>query len=254
MKVLVAVKRVVDYNVKVHPRADGEDVELTGLKMSINPFDEIAVEAAVQLKEAGKASEVVAVSIGPEKAADTLRVAMAIGADCAVHVRLEPTVEPFTVARILEAIVRQEAPDLVLTGKQAIDNDAGQVTAMLSALLGWPVATCVSKIELADKVLTVCQESDAGLKHLTAELPAVLSADLRLAEPRYVTLPSMMKARKKPIETVDAATLGIDLARKTEICNVTEPNRERASEKLDSVDELLFKLIHEKKVIKEMAQ
>lgn len=251
MKVLVAVKRVVDYNVKVHPNAQGNDVELAGLKMSINPFDEIAVEAAVQLKEAGKAQEVVAVGIGPEKTTDTLRVAMAIGADRAIHVRLESTVEPFTIAKILEAIVRQEAPDLILLGKQAIDNDAGQVPSMLSALLNWPVATCADKIQLNEKTLNVWQEGDVGTRQLVAELPAIVSADLRLAAPRYVTLPSMMKARKKTILSVDAESFGVDLTRKTTLCEVIEPRRERASEKLDSVDQLLFKLKKEKKVIKE---
>lgn len=251
MKVLVAVKRVVDYNVKVHPRQDGKDVELAGLKMSINPFDEVAVEAAVQLKESGQAREVVAVGIGPNKTTDTLRVALAIGADRAVHVKLDETVEPFTVAEILAAVVRREAPDLVLLGKQAIDNDAGQVPAMLSALLNWPVATCASRIERSDAGLDVWEETDAGLTHVRGELPAVVSADLRLAQPRYVTLPSMMKARKKPIDVLETAMLHVDTSRKTSIVSVVEPSRERAAEKLDSVDQLLFKLIHEKKVIKE---
>ena len=253
MKILVAVKRVVDCNIKVHPRADGKDVETTGLKMTMNPFDEIAVEAAVRLKEEGKATEVVAVSVGPAKASDTLRTAMAIGADRAVHVLLDATVEPLTIAKILASVAKKEAPDLILMGKQAVDNDANQVPQMLSALLSVPVATHVSKLALDGTTLQVTSETDDGLVTLKGELPAVVSADLRLAEPRYVTLPSMMRAKKKPIETLAADTLGVDLTRKTAILEITEPKKARAAEKLANVDELISRLVADKKLTKEEA-
>ncbi len=253
MKILVAVKRVVDCNIKVHPRADEKDVETTGLKMTMNPFDEIAVEAAVRLKEEGKATEVVAVSVGPAKAADTLRSAMAIGADRAVHVLLDATVEPLTIAKILAAVAKKEAPDLILMGKQAVDNDANQVPQMLSALLSLPVATHVSKLALDGTTLQVTSETDDGLVTLKGELPAVVSADLRLAEPRYVTLPSMMRAKKKPIETLAADSCGVELARKTEILEITEPKKARAAQKLANVDELISRLVADKKLAKEGA-
>ena len=253
MKILVAVKRVVDCNIKVHPRADGKDVETTGLKMTMNPFDEIAVEAAVRLKEEGKATEVVAVSVGPAKASDTLRTAMAIGADRAVHVLLDATVEPFTIAKILASVAKKETPDLILMGKQAVDNDANQVPQMLSALLSVPVATHVSKLALDGTTLQVTSETDDGLVTLKGELPAVVSADLRLAEPRYVTLPSMMRAKKKPIETLAADSLGVDLTRKTAILEITEPKKARAAEKLANVDELISRLVADKKLTKEEA-
>ncbi len=251
MKVLVAVKRVVDCNVKVHPSSDGKSVETAALKKSMNPFDEIALEEAVQLKERGKASEVVAVSVGEAKAADTLRTALAIGADRAIHVVLDTIVEPFTIAKILAKVAEKEAPDLILLGKQAVDNDANQVSQMLSALLSFPIATHVSHIEIDGNSITVRSETDDGLAELKGELPAVVSADLRLAQPRYVTLPSMMRAKKKPIETIDAQSLGIDLARKTEILEVTEPRKARAAQKLSSVDELISRLVADKKIVRE---
>jgi len=245
MKVLVAVKRVVDCNVKVHPASDGKSVETAALKKCMNPFDEIAVEKAVQLKEAGKATEVVALSIGDAKAADTLRTALAIGAD------LDAIVEPFTIAKILAKVAQKESPDLILLGKQAVDNDANQVSQMLSALLDLPIATHVSHIEIDGNTIAVRSETDAGLAELKGELPAVVSADLRLAQPRYVTLPSMMRAKKKPIEAIDAQSLGVDLARKTQILEVTEPRKERAAEKLSSVDELIARLVADKKIVRE---
>ena len=251
MKVLVAVKRVVDCNVKVHPASDGKSVETAALKKSMNPFDEIAVEKAVQLKEAGKATEVVALSIGDAKAGDTLRTALAIGADRAVHVVLDAIVEPFTIAKILAKVAQKELPDLILLGKQAVDNDANQVSQMLSALLDLPIATHVSHIDIDGNTITVRSETDAGLAELKGELPAVVSADLRLAQPRYVTLPSMMRAKKKPIEAIDAQSLGVDLVRKTQILEVTEPRKERAAEKLSSVDELIARLVADKKIVRE---
>ncbi len=254
MKVLVAVKRVVDYNVKVHPRADGKDVETAGLKMSMNPFDEIAVEAAVRLKEEGKVSEVVAVSVGDAKAADTLRVAMAIGADRSVHVLLDTTVEPFTIAKVLAKVASEEKPDLILLGKQAIDNDANQVSQMLSALLNMPIATHASRLELHESELHVWRETDEGTEQVAAQLPAVVSAELRLSQPRYVTLPSMMRAKKKPIRTISANETGIDLTRRTTILEVSEPRKERAGEKLESVDSLIDKLVNEKKVLREKSK
>lgn len=250
MRILVAVKRVVDYNVKVHVLPDHSDVDTANVKMSMNPFDEIAVEEAVRLKEAGKADEVVAVSIGPDKTVDTLRVALAMGADRAVHIKHEDTkMEPISVAKLLAAVVARENPGLVLMGKQAIDNDAGQVPQMLSALTDMPVAINVSGLELEGNVITCVRETDTGLMKVQGELPAVVSADLRLAEPRYVTLPNMMKAKKKPIEAIDAAQLAEIGAKTVQMTEAVEPPARSAGVKLNSVDELIDVLKNTAKVL-----
>ncbi len=220
MKILVAVKRVVDYNVKVHALPDHSGLDTAGAKMSMNPFDEIALEAAVQLRQKNPGTEVVAVSIGGGKTADTLRVALAMGADRAIQVETEAPLQPLAVAKVLARVAEDEKPDLIITGKQAIDNDASQVPSMLSALLGMPVATCVNRID-------------------RASLPAVLSADLRLAEPRYVTLPAMMKAKKKPIAALKAGDLGLDLADRLAMQTVVEPEGRSGGVKLSGVDELI---------------
>ena len=239
MRILVAVKRVVDYNVKVHVLPDHSDVDIANVKMSMNPFDEIAVEQAVRLKEAGKADEVVAVSIGPDKTVDTLRVALAMGADRAVHIKHDDTkLEPIAVAKLLAAVVKREEPGLVLLGKQAIDNDAGQVPQMLSALVDMPVAINVSGIELDGTKITCVRETDTGLMKVEGDLPAVVSADLRLAEPRYVTLPSMARARKKPVEQIDFASLGIDAKPRVKLLGVEMPVTKREGRMVSSVDEL----------------
>ncbi len=250
MRILVAVKRVVDYNVKVHVLPDHSDVDIANVKMSMNPFDEIAVEQAVRLKEAGKADEVVAVSIGPDKTVDTLRVALAMGADRAVHIKHDDTkLEPIAVAKLLAAVVKREEPGLVLLGKQAIDNDAGQVPQMLSALVDMPVAINVSGIELDGTKITCVRETDTGLMKVEGELPAVVSADLRLAEPRYVTLPNMMKAKKKPVDAVEAAELADIGARTVQMIEAVEPPARSAGVKLNSVDELIDVLKNTAKVL-----
>ena len=240
MRILVAVKRVVDYNVKVHVLPDHSDVDTANVKMSMNPFDEIAVEQAVRLKEAGQADEVVAVSIGPDKTVDTLRVAMAMGADRAIHIKHPDTkIEPLAVAKLLAAVAKREEAALVLLGKQAIDNDAGQVPQMLSALLDWPVAIKI----------TCVRETDTGLMKVEGELPAVVSADLRLAEPRYVTLPNMMKAKKKPVDAIEAADVA-DIGKRTlDLQEVIEPPARSAGVKLNSVDELIDVLKNTAKVL-----
>lgn len=250
MRILVAVKRVVDYNVKVHVLPDHSDVDTANVKMSMNPFDEIAVEQAVRLKEAGKASEVVAVSIGPDKTVDTLRVALAMGADRAVHIKHADTkMEPLAVAKLLASVVKREQPGLVLLGKQAIDNDAGQVPQMLSAMVDMPVAINVSGLELDGTSITCVRETDNGLMTVAGELPAVVSADLRLAEPRYVTLPNMMKAKKKPVEAVEAAELADIGAKSVEMTEAVEPPARSAGVKLNSVDELIDVLKNTAKVL-----
>lgn len=250
MRILVAVKRVVDYNVKVHVLPDHSDVDTANVKMSMNPFDEIAVEQAVRLKEAGKADEVVAVSIGPDKTLDTLRVAMAMGADRAVHIKHDDVkMEPAMVAKLLAAVVKREEPGLVLLGKQAIDNDAGQVPQMLSALLDMPVAINVSSLEIEGNTITCVRETDTGLMKVKGELPAVVSADLRLAEPRYVTLPNMMKAKRKPIDAVAAEELAELGAKTVEMIEAVEPPARSAGVKLSSVDELIDVLKNTAKVL-----
>ena len=243
MKILVAVKRVVDAKVKVRPLPDhsGPDIKLA--RMAMNPFDEIAVEEAVELKEAGKASEVVAVSIGGAKSVDVLRTAMAIGADRAIHVVTDDAVEPLAAAKILAQIVEREKPGIVLLGKQAIDDDCGQTGPMLSGLLRYPLGAFASEIEFADDGrLVVTRETDGGTQTISVTLPAVVTADLRLAEPRYVTLPSMAKARKKPVETVELASLGINTAPRQKLLGVEPPPARKAGVMVANVDELIQKL------------
>ena len=248
MRILVAVKRVVDYNVKVHVLPDHSDVDTANVKMSMNPFDEIAVEQAVRLKEAGQADEVVAVSIGPDKTVDTLRVAM--GADRAIHIKHPDTkIEPLAVAKLLAAVAKREEAALVLLGKQAIDNDAGQVPQMLSALLDWPVAINVSSLQLEGSKIVCVRETDTGLMKVEGELPAVVSADLRLAEPRYVTLPNMMKAKKKPVVAIEAAEVADIGQRSLELQEVIEPPARSGGVKLNSVDELIDVLKNTAKVL-----
>ncbi len=242
MKILVPVKRVVDYNVKIRVKADGSGVETANVKMSMNPFDEIAVEEAVRLKEKGKATEVVAVSIGPKAAEETLRTALAIGADRALHVPHDGEVQPLAVAKTLAKLVEREAPQLVILGKQAIDDDCNQTGQMLAALLGWGQATFASKVEMGDGVVTVTREIDGGLETLELKLPAIITADLRLNEPRYASLPNIMKAKKKPLEAVEAAALGIDLTPRLKTLRVEEPAGRKAGIKVASVDELVAKI------------
>ncbi|WP_153110994.1 electron transfer flavoprotein subunit beta/FixA family protein [Propionivibrio limicola] len=246
MKVVVPVKRVVDYHIRVHVKSDGSGVETAGLKMSMNPFDEIAVEAAVSLKEAGIVSEVVVVSAGVAACQDTLRTALAMGGDRAILIEIsadaEKNLQPLAVAKLLRAVCDREAPQLVLCGKQAIDDDAHQTGQMLAARLDWPQATAVSAIEAAPGLLTLTREIDGGLERLRVDLPAVVTVDLRLNEPRYVTLPNLMKARKKPIETLTPESLGVDIAPRLHILKVSEPAPRARGEILASVGELVARL------------
>lgn len=249
MKILVPVKRVVDYNVKVRVKSDGTGVETANVKMSMNPFDEIAVEEAVRLKEKGVATEIVAVSIGPAAAAEQIRTALAMGADRGVLVEAEGTVEPLAVAKILKALVAKESPQLVLMGKQAIDDDMNATGQMLAALMGWPQGTFASKVEIADGGAKVTREVDGGLETVALKLPAIVTADLRLNEPRYASLPNIMKARKKPIETVKPSDLGVDVTPRLTVLKVEEPPKRQAGVKVGSVQELVAKLRNEAKVI-----
>lgn len=249
MKILVPVKRVVDYNVKVRVRADGTGVELANVKMSMNPFDEIAVEEAVRLKEAGVATEVVVASCGSAQCQETLRNGLALGADRAVLVQSDAELQPLAVAKLLQALVAKEQPRLVILGKQAIDDDANQTGQMLAALLGWPQATFASKVVPGAETLEVVREVDGGLETLEVRLPAVVTTDLRLNEPRYATLPSIMKAKKKPLETVGAAELGVDVAARLTTLKVSEPARRRAGGMVADVGELVERLRNEAKVI-----
>lgn len=242
MKVLVPVKRVIDYNVKVRVKADQSGVDLANVKMSMNPFDEIAVEEAVRLKEKGKATEVVVLSIGPQQAADTIRTALAMGADRGILVKNDTVVEPLAVAKILKAIVEAEQPGLVITGKQAIDGDANQVGQMLAALLGWPQGTFAHSLELGDSSAKITREIDGGLQTVEVKLPAVMTTDLRLNEPRYASLPNIMKAKKKPIAEKTAAELGVDVTPRFKVLKVSEPPKRAAGAKVASVSELLDKL------------
>ncbi|MGX5666956.1 electron transfer flavoprotein subunit beta/FixA family protein [Rhizobium daejeonense] len=242
MKVLVTVKRVVDYNVKIRVKTDGTGVELANVKMSMNPFDEISVEEALRLKEAGKASEVVVVSVGPAKAEETLRTALAMGADRAILVETEETVEPLAVAKILKGVVDAEAPGLVITGKQAIDDDSNQVGQMLSALLGWAQATFASKLEIKDGSADVTREVDGGLQTINVKLPAIVTTDLRLNEPRYASLPNIMKAKKKPLDKKSPADFGVDIAARLKVLKTEEPGGRKAGIKVKSVAELVEKL------------
>lgn len=249
MKILAAIKRVVDYNVKVHVLPGGKELDIANAHRSMNPFDEIAVEAAVRAKEAKKADEVVVVSIGPAKTLDTIRTALAMGADRAIHVQCDQTVDSWTVAQILAKINEEEKADLILLGKQAIDDDAGQVPGMLSALLNAPFATNVDKLEFVDGNVLASRETDNGILTVKMDLPAIVSADLRLAEPRYVTLPSMIKARKKPVKTLEASILGISLTPMATVIAYEEPPQRTGGVELKNVDELLAKLRNEKKVL-----
>jgi electron transfer flavoprotein beta subunit len=249
MKLLVPVKRVVDYNVKVRVKADGTGVETANVKMSMNPFDEIAVEEAVRLKEKGIATEIIAVSIGPAACAEQIRTALAMGADRGILVEQDGTVEPLAVAKILKALVAKEAPQLIVMGKQAIDDDMNATGQMLAALLGWPQGTFASKVEIADGMAKVTREVDGGLETVGLTLPAVVTADLRLNEPRYASLPNIMKARKKPIETMKPADLGVDATPRLTVLKVVEPPKRVAGVKVGSVAELVDKLRNEAKVI-----
>jgi electron transfer flavoprotein beta subunit len=242
MKLLVAVKRVIDYNVKPRIKMDGSGVDLANVKMSMNPFDEIAVEEAIRLKEKGAATEIVAVSVGPAKAQETLRTALAMGADRAIHVVCDEDVEPLGVAKLLKAIADEEQPGLVILGKQAIDDDSNQVGQMLAALLGWPQGTFASKVEVAGGTINVTREVDGGLETVALTGPAIVTTDLRLNEPRYASLPNIMKAKSKPMVQKTAADYGVDIAPRLETLKVVEPAKRSAGIKVASVDELVAKL------------
>ena len=249
MKVLVPVKRVIDYNVKVRVKADGSGVELANVKMSMNPFDEIAVEEAIRLKEAGTVTEIVAVSVGPQQAQETIRTALAMGADRGILVKTEDTTEPLAVAKILKGIVEEEQPGLVILGKQAIDDDANQTGQMLASLMKLPQATFASKVAIAEGKATVTREIDGGLETISMALPAIVTTDLRLNEPRYATLPNIMKAKKKPLETLSPADLGVDVSPRLKTLKVEEPPKRSAGVKVADVAELVAKLKNEAKVI-----
>jgi len=249
MKILVPVKRVVDYNVKIRVKADGSGVELANVKMSMNPFDEIAVEEALRLKEAGKASEVVVVSIGPAQAAETIRTGLAMGADRGILVKTDATVEPLAVAKLLKAVIATEAPGLVILGKQAIDDDMNATGQMLAALLGWGQGTFASKVAVGDGTVDVTREVDGGLQTVSLKLPAIVTTDLRLNEPRYASLPNIMKAKKKPLDETSPEALGVDAAPRLEVLKTVEPATRKAGVKVASVDELIAKLKNEAGVI-----
>jgi electron transfer flavoprotein beta subunit len=249
MKILVPIKRVVDYNVKIRVKADQSGVELANVKMAMNPFDEIAIEEAVRLKEAGKATEVVAVSCGVAQCQETLRTAMAIGADRGILVESDADLQPLAVAKLLKALVDKEQPTLVILGKQAIDDDSNQTGQMLAALLGWPQATFASKVEIGTEGVTVTREIDGGLETLALPIPAVITTDLRLNEPRYATLPNIMKAKKKPLETVKPADLGVDVTPRLTTLKVVEPATRSAGVMVADVAQLVAKLKNEAKVI-----
>jgi len=249
MKVLVAVKRVVDYNVKVRVKADGTGVETANVKMSMNPFDEIAVEEAIRLKEAGKATEIVAVSIGPQQAAETIRTALAMGADRGILVKTDVTVEPLAVAKILKAVIDAEQPGLVIMGKQAIDDDSNQTGQMLAALLNWPQGTFASKLVIEGSDVLVTREVDGGLQTVRLKGPAVVTTDLRLNEPRYASLPNIMKAKKKPIDDKTPEAYGVDVKPRLEIVKTTEPPSRKSGVKVGSVAELVGKLKNEAGVL-----
>lgn len=249
MKLLVAIKRVVDYNVKIRVKGDGSDVELANVKMGINPFCEIAVEEGVRLREAGVASELVVVTFGPDAAAEQLRHGLALGADRALHYVTDETLAPLTVARALHKVCEQEQPDLVLLGKQSTDSDNNQVAQMLAALNDWPLATCASALKVEAAELLVTREIDGGLETLGMPLPAVVSADLRLNEPRFASLPNIMKAKRKPLDSAPFSTLAVEVANQTRLLGVMAPPARSAGIKVGSVDELVDKLKHEAKVL-----
>jgi electron transfer flavoprotein beta subunit len=249
MKILVAVKRVVDFNVKVRVKADNSGVETANVKMSMNPFDEIAVEAAVRLKEAGTATEIIAVSCGVQACQETLRTALAIGADRAILIESAEELQPLAVAKLLKAVCQKESPQLVIMGKQAIDDDSNQTGQMLAALLGWPQATFASRIEIAEGKAKVTREVDGGLETVAIKLPAVVTTDLRLNEPRYVTLPNIMKAKKKALETVKPDALGVDVSPRLTTVKVVEPAKRKAGVKVPDAKALVDKLRNEAKVL-----
>ena len=245
MKILVPVKRAVDKDVKIRVKADGSGVELSNVKMSMNPFDEIAVEEAIRLKEAGKASEIVAVSIGPQQAAETIRTALAMGADRGILVKAVGAIEPLAVAKILKAIAAAEAPGLIIMGKQAIDDDCNQTGQMLAALLNWPQGTFASKVALDGEALTVTREVDGGLQTVKLKMPAIVTTDLRLNEPRYASLPNIMRAKKKPIDEKTPADYGVDIKPRLEVIKTSEPPTRKAGMKVATVAELIDKLKNE---------
>ncbi len=249
MKILVAVKRVIDYNVQVRVKEDKTGVVTDNVKMSSNPPDDNAIEEAVKIKESGKAAEVVVISVGEEKTQETIRKALAVGADRGIHVKTEGIIEPIVVAKILKKIIDNEKPDLVFMGKQAIDDDCNQTGQMLSALLNWPQATFASKIEIKDKKLEIVREIDEGLETVEVNIPSVVTCDLRLNEPRYASLPNIMKAKKKPMETINVSDLGIDTKPRVQIIKVEEPPKRKAGIKVANVAELVQKLKNEAKVI-----
>ena len=249
MKILVAVKRVIDYNVQIRVKEDNTGVVTDNVKMSTNPPDDNAIEEAVKIKEAGKAKEIVAITIGDDKAQATVRKALAVGADRGIHVKADGIVEPLAVSKILKAVVEKEKPDLVFMGKQAIDDDCNQTGQMLAALLDWPQATFASKIEVGDKNLSVTREVDAGLATIEVNIPAIVTCDLRLNEPRYASLPNIMKAKKKPLDQMTASDLGIDTKPRIEQIKVEEPPKRKAGIKVSNVAELVNKLKNEAKVI-----
>ena len=249
MRVMVPVKRVVDYNVKVRVKPDGTGVDTSNVKMSMNPFDEIAVEEAVRLKESGKAEDILAVSIGPQQAQETIRTALAIGADRGILVQQDGEVEPLAVAKVLKAIAEREKIDLAILGKQAIDDDSNQTGQMLAALLGWSQATFASKVVIGDGTVTVTREVDGGLETEELKLPAVITTDLRLNEPRYASLPNIMKAKKKPLDIAKMADLGVDPTPRLKVLKVSEPPKRQAGVKVETVQQLVDKLKNEAKVL-----
>ena len=249
MKILVPIKRVVDYNVKIKVKSDNSGVDLENVKMSMNPFDEIAIEEAVRLKEKKICNEITAIYIGSAKSEETLRTALAVGADKGILVETEENVQPLEVAKILKEIINKNSPDLVLMGKQAIDDDSNQTGQMLSALLGWPQGTFASKLEINEKKINVTREIDGGLETLNMELPAIVTTDLRLNEPRYASLPNIMKAKQKPIEKISPSDLNIEIKQRLKTLKVTEPPKKESGIKIDSVQELVSKLHDEEKVI-----
>ena len=249
MKILVAVKRVIDYNVQIRVKEDGSGIVTDNVKMSTNPPDDNAIEEAVKIKEAGKATEVVAVTVGEEKAQETVRKALAVGADRGILVKADRIIEPLAVSKVLQKVVEKEKPDLVFMGKQAIDDDCNQTGQMLAALLNWPQATFASKIEVKEKSLEVTREIDEGLETIEVTMPAIVTCDLRLNEPRYASLPNIMKAKKKPIDQMNASELGIDTKPRIEQIKVEEPPKRKAGIKVASVEELVQKLKNEAKVI-----
>jgi len=249
MKILVAVKRVIDYNVQIRVKEDGTGIVTDNVKMSSNPPDDNAIEEAVKIKESGKATEVIAVTVGEEKSQETIRKALAVGVDRGIHVKTDGIVEPIAVAKILQKIVEKEKPDLVFMGKQAIDDDCNQTGQMLSALLNWSQATFASKIEIKDKKLEVVREVDEGLETIEVNMPTVVTCDLRLNEPRYASLPNIMKAKKKPIEQINTSDLGVDITPRVQQIKVEEPPKRKSGIKVTSVAELVQKLKNEAKVI-----